>query len=50
MLEEFLGQWKLTNSDGTVAWEEFLAYYSDVSLSIDNDVLFVELVRRTWRL
>ena len=28
-----------------MAWEEFLAYYSDVSLSIDNDVLFVVLFR-----
>lgn len=50
LLEEFLGQFDTKNADGSISWEEFRAYYTDVSMAVDNDVLFVELVRRTWRL
>jgi len=50
LLEELLGQFDPKSADGSISWEEFRAYYADVSMAVDNDVLFVELVRRTWSL
>jgi hypothetical protein len=50
ILEEFLSEWDVKRADGVVVWADFLDYYSDVSLAIDDDLLFVEMVRRTWRL
>lgn len=50
ILEEFLSEWDVKRADGVVVWDDFLDYYSDVSLAIDDDLIFVEMVRRTWRL
>lgn len=49
-LEDFLRQWDVINADGEVSWEEFLDYYRDVSLAIEQNCYFVELVRQTWNL
>jgi hypothetical protein len=34
---EFMAQWDTQSRDGTVTFEEFCDYYSDVSASIEDD-------------
>eukprot|EP00933_Yihiella_yeosuensis_P038064 TRINITY_DN32028_c0_g1_i1.p1 TRINITY_DN32028_c0_g1~~TRINITY_DN32028_c0_g1_i1.p1 ORF type:complete len:553 (+),score=89.34 TRINITY_DN32028_c0_g1_i1:100-1758(+) len=48
--EEFMRQWDMSRSDGIVDFEEFLDYYQDVSISVYEDNLFIELVRSSWDL
>lgn len=48
--EEFLRQWELDHPEGRITWEAFKAYYEDVSLAMEDDELFVELVRKSWKL
>lgn len=48
--EEFLRQWELDHPEGRITWEAFKAYYEDVSLAVEDDELFVELVRKSWKL
>lgn len=47
---DFFSQWRIADADGVVSWEDFLDYYRDVSMAMDKDDLFVELVRSAWRL
>ena len=37
-----------TENDGKVTLEEFMEYYENVSLSIDNDDYFEMLINNTW--
>eukprot|EP00490_Sorites_sp_Unknown_P002896 CAMPEP_0114638146 /NCGR_PEP_ID=MMETSP0191-20121206/466_1 /TAXON_ID=126664 /ORGANISM="Sorites sp." /LENGTH=99 /DNA_ID=CAMNT_0001849897 /DNA_START=215 /DNA_END=511 /DNA_ORIENTATION=- len=46
--EEFLRQWELDHPEGRITWEAFKEYYEDVSLAMEDDELFVELVRKSW--
>jgi len=48
--QDFLQQWQITSAEGHISWEEFLDYYQDVSAAVEDDSLFVELVRRAWGL
>jgi len=49
-IDDFLRQWQLESADGTVPWQEFLQYYRDVSMAVEQDDVFVEIVRRGWDL
>jgi len=49
-LEDFLRQWDVASAEGEVSWEEFLDYYRDVSLAVQKNAYFVELVRQAWNL
>lgn len=50
--KQFLGQWERASrdQDGQVTWDEFLAYYSDLSAAIDHDDAFELMVRNAWHL
>lgn len=48
--EEFLRQWELDHPEGRITWDAFKQYYEDVSLAVEDDELFVELVRKSWKL
>lgn len=37
------------NSDGTITKQEFLNFFSDVSLTYDDDQAFLAHVRGLWR-
>ena len=37
------------NNDGTVTWEEFYDYYSDLSMSTPSDEYFVKMMESTWQ-
>jgi Ca2+-binding EF-hand superfamily protein len=51
ILGEFLNQFDGVrgNNDGTVTWEEFVDYYSDMSMSIPSDEYFVRMMESTWQ-
>eukprot|EP00928_Gymnodinium_smaydae_P042766 TRINITY_DN28767_c0_g1_i1.p1 TRINITY_DN28767_c0_g1~~TRINITY_DN28767_c0_g1_i1.p1 ORF type:complete len:510 (-),score=74.37 TRINITY_DN28767_c0_g1_i1:340-1869(-) len=49
-LDDFLRQWDIVTADGIVTYDVFLDYYRDVSAAVENDDLFVELVRSAWGL
>ncbi len=51
MLEEFLYNYlgPRGKEDGKVTYEEFLDYYSDVSMSIPSDEYFVRMMESTWQ-
>jgi len=49
-MDEFLRQWDVASADGLVSWEEFLDYYQDVSMAVESNEVFVEIVRRGWGL
>lgn len=48
--EDFLRQWVISSADGTVSFDEFLDYYRDVSMAIERNSTFVEIVRKAWDL
>jgi len=48
--EEFMRQWDVSHADALVSYEEFLDYYQDVSMAVECNEVFVELVRRGWGL
>ncbi|MGL4950215.1 MAG: EF-hand domain-containing protein, partial [Mycoplasma sp.] len=37
-------------ADGQVTWEEFMEYYEDVSMSIDDDSYFEVMMNNAWRM
>lgn len=49
-VQDFFQQWDVCAADGTVSWAEFLDYYQDVSMAVESNEHFIELVRRGWRL
>ena len=38
------------NNDGTLTWEEFYDYYSDLSMSTPSDEYFVRMMESTWQI
>jgi Ca2+-binding EF-hand superfamily protein len=36
------------NRDGVITWEEFSDYYSDLSMSIPDDIYFVRMMESIW--
>merc|ERR1712070_502466 len=48
--EDFLRQWEVLSADGAVSYDEFLDYYRDVSMAVEKNSTFVEIVRRAWDL
>ena len=50
LLDEFLKNFegKRGDHDGKVTWEEFVDYYSDLSMSTPSDEYFVRMMESTW--
>merc|ERR1711862_921376 len=48
--QDFLVQWDIDSADGLVPYEVFLDYYKDVSMAVESDDVFVEVVRHAWDL
>lgn len=48
--EDFMRQWEVASADGIVTAEEFMDYYRDVSMAVEDTELFVEIVRAGWDL
>jgi hypothetical protein len=48
--QDFLRQWEVHSADGSVSPADFLDYYRDVSMAIESNAVFVEMVRRAWDL
>mmetsp|Transcript_105798 Transcript_105798/g.183929 ORF Transcript_105798/g.183929 Transcript_105798/m.183929 type:complete len:514 (-) Transcript_105798:53-1594(-) len=46
--EDFLRMWDITSADAYVTWEEFLDYYRDVSVAVEANDVFCEIVRCAW--
>lgn len=36
------------NRDGIITWEEWLDYYTDLSMSVTDDVYFVQMMESVW--
>lgn len=51
ILHEFLNQFDGTrgNNDGQVTLEEFIDYYTDLSMGIPTDDYFVAMMETTWQ-
>lgn len=49
-MEEFLNQWDVASSDGVISYGEFLDYYRDVSMAVEQGEIFVDIVRKAWDL
>ncbi len=50
VLEDFLSGFEGVkgNRDGTITWEEWLDYYSDLSMSMPDDLYFVRMMEQVW--
>jgi len=50
ILMEFLSNFEGArgNSDGTITWQEFYDYYSDLAMSTPSDEYFVRMMESTW--
>lgn len=48
--QDFLVQWDIASADGLVPYEVFVDYYQDVSMAVESDDHFVEIVRLAWDL
>jgi Ca2+-binding EF-hand superfamily protein len=49
LLRDFVADWD-KNADGKVTLDEFVEYYSDVSVSIDSDDYFELMMRNAWHM
>jgi len=47
---EFMSLWDTQVRDGIISWDEFLAYYQDISCSIDSDEDFEKVMNEAWKL
>ena len=47
---QFLSNFGDKNKDGTITHAEWNDYYAAVSASIDNDDLFVQFMKNSWKL
>ena len=47
---EFMAQWDTQDRDGIITKDEFVAYYRDVSASIDDDEYFELMMRNAWHI
>ena len=52
ILNEFLSNFEGAkgNRDGTVTRDEFIDYYTDVSMSVPNDEYFVRMLESVWQM
>ena len=52
LLNEFLQNFEGKRSDhnGVVTWEEFVDYYSDLSMSTPSDEYFCKMMESTWQI
>lgn len=48
--QDFLRQWEVHSADGSISPADFLDYYRDVSMAIESNAAFVEMVRQAWDL
>ena len=46
--EEVLGEFASNFHDGVLTRQEFIDFYSDVSMTVTHDEQFVQLVETTW--
>ena len=49
ILTEFLSNFEGGNKDGKVTLQEFIDYYTDVSMSVPNDEYFVRMLESVWQ-
>lgn len=49
VLQDFIDAWD-KNRDGSISWEEWLTYYSDLSAGIEDDQYFELMIQNTWRI
>ncbi|CAK4074832.1 unnamed protein product [Aphanomyces euteiches] len=49
-LINFMAQWDTATKDGIVTFDEFEAYYQNVSALIDGDDYFELMIRNAWQL
>jgi len=51
ILTEFLNNFEGArgNNDGNVTWDEFVDYYSDLSMSTPSDEYFVKMMESCWQ-
>eukprot|EP01059_Diplonema_ambulator_P037188 TRINITY_DN969_c0_g1_i1.p1 TRINITY_DN969_c0_g1~~TRINITY_DN969_c0_g1_i1.p1 ORF type:complete len:544 (+),score=164.34 TRINITY_DN969_c0_g1_i1:44-1675(+) len=49
VLQEFIACWD-KSGDGIITPKEFMDYYNDISVSIDNDDYFELMIRNAWRI
>ena len=47
---EFMSLWDTQVKDGCVTFDEFCAYYKDISASVDTDEEFCTIVTAAWKL
>jgi len=50
VMREFIAASWDKNSDGTITLKEFLDYYSDISVNIDNDDYWELMIRNVWHI
>eukprot|EP00666_Eupelagonemidae_sp_cell4sb_P015386 gene15386-22135_t len=49
VLREFISGWD-KNGDDKITEEEFIDYYKDISVGIDNDQYFELMIRNAWHI
>jgi len=49
-LEHFLAQFDGVHKDGCITRDEFMAYYENISASIDDDSYFELMIRNAWHI
>jgi len=47
--KEFADNWGIKEGDRVVTFEDFYAYYSDLSACIDRDEEFEKILKSTWQ-
>jgi len=47
---EFMSLWDTQVKDGVISFDEFCAYYKDISASVDTDEEFCTIVTAAWKL
>eukprot|EP01062_Namystynia_karyoxenos_P069209 TRINITY_DN6468_c0_g2_i1.p1 TRINITY_DN6468_c0_g2~~TRINITY_DN6468_c0_g2_i1.p1 ORF type:complete len:544 (+),score=203.50 TRINITY_DN6468_c0_g2_i1:107-1738(+) len=50
VMREFIANSWDKNKDGTITQAEFLEYYNDISVNIDNDDYFELMIRNAWHI
>ena len=52
ILEDFLSGFEgmKGNADGVITWQEWLDYYTDLSMSITDDLYFVRMMESVWQI
>jgi hypothetical protein len=52
ILNDFLSSFEGVkgNRDGIISWEEWLDYYTDLSMSVTDDIYFVQMMESVWQI